>query len=128
MNTPIPSQQPLATPYTAPDARRPATSPVEQQPGQHHSKAIWNSPRGYSRLNEVVTVVQERDGLIEIVSEADVDEPDDRAFGYWVRPSELTPLNTHDALVKVSTRDNRDRGEPVAKIHPDPRHYNGEAA
>jgi hypothetical protein len=57
-------------------------------------KAIWNSSKGYSKPNEVVTIIQIRNDLAQIQSQPDEEEknisPD--GFWYWVPIKELNVI------------------------------------
>jgi hypothetical protein len=56
-------------------------------------QAIWNSAKGYSKPNEVVSIVARQGRMVQIESAPDENEGSE-PFYYWVSPDELTPAQS----------------------------------
>ena len=52
-------------------------------------QALWNSPKGYSLPNELVTVVAQQGEMVQINTKPDPGEQAPEGFSYWVHQSEL---------------------------------------
>ena len=55
------------------------------------TRAIWTSPKGYSKPREVVRIVATRGSMVQIQSAPDEHEGSE-PFYYWINASELSPL------------------------------------